>query len=130
MNALALTQREVLHAIDADATDGGELRVAESRFRATSPRMPAKPKPPASSTPTLQHWLEDRGGWLVLLICALSALILTACSGVEPKREPAPRCVDGRVVQQVGRWGPYQTPIVRVTETHCKRTQNHHVSFH
>lgn len=74
-----------------------------------------------SSAPTLQYWLEDRGGWFVLLFCALSALTLTACSGVEPKRDPAPQCVDGRVVQQVGRWGPYQTPILRVTEAHCKR---------
>ncbi|MDF4005287.1 hypothetical protein P3W33_17950 [Luteibacter sp. PPL552] len=124
MNAPMMTPRRPARASSGVRLTRRELRVADSQFRATATRTLSEPKPPVSSTPTLQHWLEDRGGWFVLLFCSLSALILTACNSMESQRDPSPQCIDGRVVQQVGRWGPYQTPIVRVTEARCKRAQD------
>lgn len=111
MSALTIHQRQALRY--AMTKTDGDREVAAQRARHAD-----------SSTPTLRHWFEDRGGWLVLLLVCAAVFVLTACAGTEtrqpPKPDAVPTCSHGRQVQQVGTYGPDKVPVLVSTYRACR----------
>lgn len=125
MNATKMAPRRRGRVSSGVRVTRRNLRFAESQFR-TAPRMPAEPKPPASSTPTVQRWFE-RAGWFLFLLVGLWVFGLSACGPMRARpdlrtstlTQPSATCVHGHRTEQVGTMGLYGTPVVLVTAKRC-----------
>ncbi|SEO64050.1 hypothetical protein SAMN02800692_1549 [Luteibacter sp. UNC138MFCol5.1] len=119
MNRLTIRERQALrYAVTKRAGDREvrDERAAEQLRHASS------------STPALQRWFEERGGWLVVFILIGAAVSLTACGEwrarpdlkVSTLTQSSAACVRGHKTEQVGTMGLYGTPVVVVTAERCE----------
>lgn len=72
MSRLTIQQRNALHYASTKARGDREVRVQRMR----------RVKHARSSTPALQCWLEDRGGWFLFLLVGLA--MVARAAGVMP----------------------------------------------
>jgi len=114
MSSLTIKERQALKYAIAKSDGDRDIRAAQAHMHA------------ASSTPSLQHWFEDRFGWLVVLFVGFGIAALTACANqAERHHQPTSlaeskvACVRQKQTVVVGHTR-YGQPVVLFTDGPCK----------
>lgn len=114
MSNHTVQQRRALRYGTVKAEGDREVRAAQAHMHATS------------STPGLQHWFEDRFGWLVALLVGFALAALTACANQVERPAPARNlseskaaCVKQKQTVVVGH-NRYGSPVVLFTDKPCR----------
>lgn len=117
MIRLTIKERQALKYATTKAQGDREVRAARRLMHAKS------------STPTLQHWLEHRGGWFLMLLVAGAIFGLAACGQFEARPDLKQSTITGpqdRVTCSKGHKARITgldyngAPIVEVTNKPCE----------